>query len=92
MGWAALLFLLALAPRLPGLRLFLTSDEPFFMQETAAVVDALLRGDFLGTYWHFYPGVIISWLGGLGLGVQWLLVRLTQTATPPFDAYMASWI
>jgi hypothetical protein len=27
-GWALLLFLLALIPRLPGLRVFLTSDEP----------------------------------------------------------------
>jgi 4-amino-4-deoxy-L-arabinose transferase-like glycosyltransferase len=82
-----LLFLLALAPRLPGLHLFLTTDEPFFVQEAAQVSSALLRGDFQGTYWHFYPGVTISWLNGLGLGTQWLLARLTGMTTQPFGVY-----
>jgi 4-amino-4-deoxy-L-arabinose transferase-like glycosyltransferase len=86
-GWAVLLFLLALAPRLPGLRLFLTTDEPFFVQEAAEVSGALLRGDFQGTYWHFYPGVTISWLNGLGLGTQWLLARITGMTAQPFEAY-----
>jgi hypothetical protein len=86
-GWAVLLFLLALAPRLPALRLFLTTDEPFFVQEAAEVSTALLRGDFQGTYWHFYPGVTISWLNGLGLGTQWLLARITGLTAQPFDAY-----
>jgi hypothetical protein len=86
-GWVALLFLLALAPRLPGLRLFLTTDEPFFVQEAAAVSGALLRGDFQGTYWHFYPGVTLSWLSGLGLGTQWLLARITGLTAQPFDIY-----
>lgn len=86
-GWAVLLFLLALAPRLPALRLFITTDEPFFVQEAAEVSSALLRGDFQGTYWHFYPGVTISWLNGLGLGTQWLLSRLTGMTAQPFDAY-----
>jgi 4-amino-4-deoxy-L-arabinose transferase-like glycosyltransferase len=86
-GWAVLLFLLALAPRLPGLRLFLTTDEPFFVQEAAQVSGALLRGDFQGTYWHFYPGVTLSWLSGLGLGTQWLLARITGLTTQPFGVY-----
>ncbi len=87
-GWAVLLFLLALAPRLPALRLFLTTDEPFFVQEAAEVSGALLRGDFQGTYWHFYPGVTISWLNGLGLGTQWLLARITGVTAQPFEAYV----
>ncbi len=87
-GWAVLLFLLALAPRLPGLRLFLITDEPFFVQEAADVSGALLRGDFQGTYWHFYPGVTLSWLSGLGLGTQWLLARLTGLTTQPFGVYV----
>jgi 4-amino-4-deoxy-L-arabinose transferase-like glycosyltransferase len=87
-GWAVLLFLLALAPRLPGLRLFLTTDEPFFVQEAAQVSGALLRGDFQGTYWHFYPGVTISWLNGLGLGTQWLLARITGMTAQPFEVYV----
>jgi 4-amino-4-deoxy-L-arabinose transferase-like glycosyltransferase len=85
-----LLFLLALAPRLPGLRLFITTDEPFFVQEAAEVSGALLRGDFQGTYWHFYPGVTISWLNGLGLGTQWLLARITGMTAQPFDVYAHS--
>jgi 4-amino-4-deoxy-L-arabinose transferase-like glycosyltransferase len=88
LGWAILLFLLALAPRLPGLRLFLTTDEPFFVQEAAQVSGALLRGDFQGTYWHFYPGVTISWLNGLGLGIQWLLARITGMTAQPFEVYV----
>jgi hypothetical protein len=67
-----LLFLLALAPRLPGLRRFLTTDEPYFAQQAADVVTALLDGRFADTYWHFYPGVTISWLDGLGFLGQWL--------------------
>jgi hypothetical protein len=87
LGWAVLLFLLALAPRLPGLRLFLTTDEPFFTQEAAAVIGAFLRGEFQRTYWHFYPGVTMSWLGGLGLGAQWMLARLTGATIQPLDTY-----
>jgi 4-amino-4-deoxy-L-arabinose transferase-like glycosyltransferase len=85
-AWAFLLFAAALTPRLPGLRLFLTTDEPFFTQQAAAVMLAFLKGDFAGTYWHFYPGVTISWLGGLGLGVQWLAARLAGTPGQPLAA------
>jgi 4-amino-4-deoxy-L-arabinose transferase-like glycosyltransferase len=85
-GWAILLFGAALIPRLPGLRLFLTTDEPFFVQQAANVIVAFLRGDFAGTYWHFYPGVTISWLGGLGLAGQWLLARLAGTSSQPLAA------
>lgn len=87
-GWAALLFVLALIPRLPGLRLFLTTDEPFFTQEAASVVAAFLRGDFQGTYWHFYPGVTMSWLDGLGLGLGWMFARLAGATIQPFVAYI----
>jgi hypothetical protein len=85
-GWALLLFGAALIPRLPGLRLFLTTDEPFFVEQAASVIAAFLKGDFAGTYWHFYPGVTISWLGGLGLGVQGLLARLAGTGGQPLAA------
>jgi len=89
MVWAFVLFLLALAPRLPGLRLFLTTDEPFFMQEAANVIAAFLRGEFQATYWHFYPGVTISWLSGLGLGAQWVIARLIGASgqLPPVDIH-----
>jgi 4-amino-4-deoxy-L-arabinose transferase-like glycosyltransferase len=72
--WAALVFALALALRLPGLSLFLTSDERTNTYlGTAQVLEGLLRGDFGDTYWHFYPGVTMSWLGMAGLLAQYLV-------------------
>lgn len=78
-GVPVFIFIAALVPRLPGLDRFLTTDEPFFIQQTVIVVDALLRGDFRSTYWHFYPGLTITWLDGLGMLFQWLW---TGTAEP----------
>lgn len=76
--WAALLFVLALAPRLPGLRLFLTTDEPTILYAGGSqFLQGLLSGDLSLTYWHFYPGVTMSWLEALGLVVAWLLTSLT---------------
>ncbi len=76
--WTLLLFLLALAPRLPGLRLFLTSDEQTNLYWAGSqFVEGLLRGDLSLTYWHFYPGVTMSWVEASGLTVAWALARLT---------------
>jgi 4-amino-4-deoxy-L-arabinose transferase-like glycosyltransferase len=87
-SWPVLLFLLALIPRLPGLRLFLTTDEPFFAHEAANVINAFLRGQFPETYWHFYPGVTLIWLDGLGLAVGWAVARLVGATTQPFGLYI----
>ncbi len=60
--WAILTFLLALAPRLPGLRIFLTSDERTNLYWAGSqFVEGLLSGNLSLTYWHFYPGVTMSW-------------------------------
>jgi 4-amino-4-deoxy-L-arabinose transferase-like glycosyltransferase len=83
-GIAVFIFAAALAPRLPGLDLFLTTDEPFNIRQPAAVVEAFLQGDFRSTYWHFYPGLTIAWLNGLGMLFQWLW---TGTAEP-FTQFM----
>ncbi|MBE7554746.1 MAG: phospholipid carrier-dependent glycosyltransferase [Anaerolineales bacterium] len=86
---AFLLFWIALAPRLPGLRLFLTSDENtniFFAGSD--VIAAFLRGDFRATYWHFYPGVTMSWLDALGMTGQYLLDWLRGVSLPPFTEYI----
>jgi len=81
-GWAALLFLLALAPRLPGLRLFLTSDEQTNLYWAGSqFVEGLLSGDLSLTYWHFYPGVTMSWIETLGLAGAWALEQLTGVTT-----------
>ena len=86
--WPLALFSLALAPRLPGLRLFLTTDEPFFADQAANVVTALLRGDFGATYWHFYPGLTMSWLDGLGVAAQWGLESVRGVAAEPFTQFI----
>ncbi|GIK39156.1 MAG: hypothetical protein BroJett011_29890 [Chloroflexota bacterium] len=88
---AFLLFWIALAPRLPGLRLFLTSDENtniFFAGSD--VIAAFLRGDLRATYWHFYPGVTMSWLDALGMTGQYLLDWLRGVSLPPFTEYIYS--
>jgi hypothetical protein len=86
---ALLLFLAALLPRLPGLARFLTSDENtniFFAGSD--VISAFLRGDWRGTYWHFYPGVTMSWLDAVGMAGQYLLDILTGRSVPPFTEYI----
>jgi hypothetical protein len=86
---AFVLFLVALLPRLPGLNLFLTSDENtniFFAGSD--VIVAFLRGDLRGTYWHFYPGVTMSWLDAIGMAGQYLLDSLAGVSLPPFTEYI----
>ena len=85
---AALLFVVALLPRIVGLHRFLTSDENtniFFAGSD--VIAAFLRGDLRGTYWHFYPGVTMSWLDAIGMTTQYALDSL-RTSTPPFVDYI----
>ena len=74
---ALLLFLVALVPRLFGLRRFLTTDESYFIYSAGSnVLREFLAGNLRGTYWHFYPGVTLSWLENIGIGSQYLLHRL----------------
>jgi 4-amino-4-deoxy-L-arabinose transferase-like glycosyltransferase len=79
--WAVLTFVLALAPRLPGLRIFLTSDEHTNLYWAGSqFVEGLLSGNLSLTYWHFYPGVTMSWLETAGLAAAWALERLSGSA------------
>ena len=86
---AILLFFAALMPRLIGLDRFLTSDENTNIFIAGSdVITAFLRGDFRGTYWHFYPGVTISWLDALGMGGQYLLQSVSNPTLPSFTEYI----
>src|SRR5512136_607677 len=86
---ALLLFLAALLPRLPGLNLFLTSDEKTNIYLTGSnVIAAFLRGNLRGTYWHFYPGVTMSWLDAIGMTAQYGLDLLLGKPVPPFTEYI----
>jgi len=86
-----ILFVVALIPRVIGLDRFITTDEAHnIFSASSEVITALLRGDLRGTYWHFYPGVTISWLTSLGLIGQYLLAPLTGHNYPPFSTYLYS--
>jgi 4-amino-4-deoxy-L-arabinose transferase-like glycosyltransferase len=86
--YAWLLFAIALIPRLPGLARFITTDESYFMTAAGSqVIAAFLQGQWRATYWHFYPGVIISWLEGLGMAGQYLWLTLFGSP-PPFANYL----
>ncbi|MGQ9501691.1 MAG: ArnT family glycosyltransferase [Anaerolineae bacterium] len=67
------LFLLALAPRLPGLDVFLTADEPkAWFGRSIQFLDAIARGDWNATYDSPAPGVTTMWAGALGLLLEYL--------------------
>ncbi len=72
--WVALgLFLLALAPRLPGLDVFLTADEPkAWFGRSIQFLDAIARADWNATYDSPAPGVTTMWAGALGLLFEYL--------------------
>ncbi|MEM7028183.1 MAG: phospholipid carrier-dependent glycosyltransferase [Chloroflexota bacterium] len=87
--WAWLLFIAALIPRVLDLGQFITSDENTnIFLAGSAVVQAFLQGNLRETYWHFYPGVTMSWADGLGLTGQWLFETLTGTTTQPLQTYV----
>jgi hypothetical protein len=58
-------FLLALPPRL----LYPVSRPMQWYDRSVHFWDALLSGDWAGTYQQYHPGVMVMWLGGLGLRI-----------------------
>lgn len=55
------LFLLALAVRLPYLGGYMTIDEVKWIEGAGQFTTGLSQGDLFATYWHFFPGVTITW-------------------------------
>ncbi|OQY30571.1 MAG: hypothetical protein B6243_10145 [Anaerolineaceae bacterium 4572_5.2] len=89
--WTISLFFIALLPRIFGLGQFLISDEHTNIHLAgSAALQAFLRGDFRATYWHFYPGVTMSWLDALGIGGLWLLERFTGATSLSLSAFADS--
>jgi hypothetical protein len=58
---AAGLWLLALVSRVVGLGGFLTIDEIKWIEGAGQFTLALQSGDLAQTYWHFFPGITITW-------------------------------
>lgn len=69
---AAGLFVIALLPRVFGLGLFITSDEPLWMTRSVLFSEALLSGNPAGTLQTGHPGVTTMWTGSLGLWLGYL--------------------
>src|SRR4051812_310767 len=67
---AAVLFLIALYPRMINLSGYLTTDEGNWMGRTALFTRALQTGDPSGTYQSGHPGVMTMWESLLGMGPE----------------------
>jgi hypothetical protein len=65
---AAVLFVIALYPRMINLTGYLTTDEGNWMGRTALFTNALVTGDPAGTYQSGHPGVMTMWESLLGMG------------------------
>ncbi len=67
------LFVIALLPRVLGLGLFLTSDEPLWLTRSVYFSESLLTRNLADTLQTGHPGVTTMWTGSLGLGMAYLL-------------------
>lgn len=60
---AAMLFVVFLIPRIPGLDKFVTPDEPTWEKRSANFFTARLQKDYASTNQTGHPGVTTMWLG-----------------------------
>lgn len=65
-----LFFAISLVIKLPYLGTFLTVDEPRWIRGGGQFLMALRSGDLAQTYWHFHPGITITWGEALILWLQ----------------------
>ncbi len=68
-----LILVLALAPRLSNLDVFLTADEPkSWFGRSIQFLDALARADWAATFDSPAPGVTTMWAGAIGLLLEYV--------------------
>jgi len=65
-----LLFGVSLLVKLPYLGTFLTIDERRWIGGAGQFFMAVRQGDLAQTYWHFFPGITITWGQALVLWLQ----------------------
>jgi len=65
-----LFFVISVAVKLPYLGTFLTIDEPRWIRGAGQFLMALRSGNLAETYWHFHPGITITWGEVIILWVQ----------------------
>lgn len=71
------LFLLALLLRLPYLGNFMTIDEIKWVEGAGQFLLALNSGHLADTYWHFHPGITITWIEAI---IFWLYYLVNGTS------------
>ncbi len=76
---AASLFIVALLPRVFGLSIFITSDEPLWLTRSIAFAEALASGNWAGTFQTGHPGVTTMWTGSMGIAAHYLYERSPLT-------------
>ncbi len=89
LGISVALFLLTLVPRVVGLEVFITPDEPRWMNRSASFLEAVLDGDFIRTI-HIGEtpgGVTTKWCGSAGIVAKYLLLRLNPSAGAEASLY-----
>ncbi len=84
----ALLFLLALVPRLAAIERYVTPDELSWVYRSILFREALLNGNWAETLTAGHPGVITTWLGGLTISLQ-LLLQTGSAAAYDFATKLA---
>ena len=72
------LFILAFAVRLPYLGTFLTIDEIKWLEGAGQFLQALHSRVLADTYWHFHPGITITWGEAIILWLQYLTSHSTD--------------
>ncbi len=80
---AGLLFILALAVRLPYLGTFLTVDEVKWLEGGGQFLTAIYNGTLAKTYWHFHPGITLVWGEAIIMWGRWLTMS-NGTDLPSF--------
>jgi len=68
------LFVLAILIRLPYLGTFSTIDEVKWVEGAAQFLTGLSQGQLAQTYWHFFPGITITWGEVIILWLRWLVL------------------
>jgi hypothetical protein len=101
-GIAVGLFIIALLPRIFGLGLFITSDEPLWLTRSIFFSEGLLTGNLADTLQTGHPGVTTMWTGNLGLALAYLqrgptttFLEFLQTLPHNFeriDATLLPWV
>ena len=79
----AVLFCLILLPRLPGLSLAVSPDEPKWLTRSGNFYHALAHQNWAGTYQVEHPGVAVMYVGATTFLAQY--PSFGTQAPAPFD-------